>query len=251
MKIFLVEDEQPAARRLERLIKELRPHYSIVEKADSIEDAVSFLKTAPAIDLILLDIQLADGLSFEIFKQVEVHTPIIFTTAWDHYALKAFQVNSIDYLLKPIETEQLEAALQKFERLQTASPAVSYRELAQQIQQEKPLYRKRFLIKAGGRLAFIPVESTAYFFSDDGNTFIVTKSGERYLLDQTIEELEQQLDPATFFRISRKMTIHLESIKRMEAHFSSRILLELDPGFEEEVFVSRQRVSEFKQWIDQ
>lgn len=251
MKLFLVEDEQPAARRLERLIKELRPDYTIVEKADSIEDAVAFLKKNPAIDLLLLDIQLADGLSFEIFKQVEIQTPVIFTTAWDHYALKAFQVNSIDYLLKPIEKEHLEAALSKFERLNAPTNHGVYKELAQQIQQEKPLFRKRFLIKAAGRLAFISVENAAYFFSDDGHTFIVTTSGERYLLDQTLEELDQQLDPALFFRINRKMTIQLHALGRMEPHFSSRILLELNPAFDEEVFVSRQRVSEFKQWIDQ
>ncbi|MFY7971655.1 MAG: LytR/AlgR family response regulator transcription factor [Flavobacteriales bacterium] len=251
MNVFLVEDEQPAARRLERLIKEVRPDYTVVEKADSIEDAVLFLKNKPAVDLLMFDIQLADGLSFEIFKQVEIDTPVIFTTAWDHYALKAFQVNSIDYLLKPIEKAQLDQALNKFERLNGQLTNHSYHELIQQIQQEKPIYRKRFLIKAGGRLAFIPVESTAYFFSDEGHTFIVTSNGERYLLDQTLEELDQQLDPSLFFRINRKMTIHLNAIGRMEPHFSSRVLLELTPPFNEEVFVSRQRVSEFKQWIDQ
>jgi DNA-binding LytR/AlgR family response regulator len=214
-----------------------------------VEDSVAFFREQPSIDLIFMDIQLADGLSFDIFQQVKIDTPVIFTTAWDHYALKAFKVNSIDYLLKPIDETALTEALQKFERIEKSS--LGYDTLVSLLKKEQPNYRKRFLIKAAGRLAFIPVEDAAYFFSDDGNTFIVTKKGERYLLDLTLEELEIQLQPEFFFRINRKMTVGLDSIQRIEPHLSNRLVVDLKPAFDETVFVSRQRVSEFKSWIDQ
>lgn len=251
MKIVLIEDEQPAARRLERLVTTLRPQSTIVMRLDSVEESVIYFREKPYVDLIFMDIQLADGISFDIFQHVAIDTPIIFTTAWDHYALKAFKVNSVDYLLKPIDETALLEALNKYDRLDKTLSGVGYSSLLSIMKQEQPNYRKRFLIKAAGRLAFIPVEDASYFFSDDGNTFVVTNKRERYLLDLTLEELEEQLPPHLYFRISRKMTVGLNSIQRIETHLSNRLLLELNPAFNEAVFVSRQRVSEFKTWIDQ
>jgi two-component system response regulator LytT len=252
MKILIIEDEQPAARRLTRLIAELRPAAVVLDCLDSIEDAVNYFEKEVHPDLVLMDIQLADGISFDIFSRTKVSAPVIFTTAYDHYALKAFKVNSIDYLLKPIEIAELESALVKFELMhqQGSKEQVDFVKMMKLIREKSDPYKKRFLVKTAGRLTFIQIEDVAFFFSDAGNTFLVTTGNDRFLIESILEEMEEQLDPSLFFRINRKMVVSLNSIKRIEPHFNNRFLLNLQPEMEDEVVVSRQRSAEFRKWLD-
>jgi DNA-binding LytR/AlgR family response regulator len=204
------------------------------------------------VDLIFMDIQLADGLSFDIFKSVNVPAPVIFTTAYDHYAIKAFKVNSIDYLLKPISDEDLKGALEKYELVKGNGKGNNddLRAIVESVRSEQAHFRKRFLVKTAGRLAFVPASEVAYFFSEEGVTFIVNAQNERYLLENTLEELESQLDPTEFFRINRKMILSTGCIARIEPYTNNRLLLNVSPDFSEEVVVSRHRTSEFKSWLD-
>jgi DNA-binding LytR/AlgR family response regulator len=248
MKVIIIEDETPAANRLERMLKDLNPGIEILKRMDSVEDAVECFKLNPEVDLIFMDIQLADGLSFDIFKSVNVPAPVIFTTAYDHYAIKAFKVNSIDYLLKPISDEDLKGALEKYELVKGNNDDL--RAIVESVRSEQAHFRKRFLVKTAGRLAFVPASEVAYFFSEEGVTFIVNAQNERYLLENTLEELESQLDPTEFFRINRKMILSTGCIARIEPHTNNRLLLNVSPDFSEEVVVSRHRTSEFKSWLD-
>lgn len=251
MKILIVEDEAPAAKRLIRLVTEAEPDSVIVSHVDTVEDAVSFFQSRTEIDLALMDIQLADGISFEIFNKVKVEVPVIFTTAFDHYAVKAFKVNSVDYLLKPVEMSELKAALQKYKSLHARTESkTDITEILNAIQQRKDGYKKRFLIKTAGRLTFINTADIAFFFSDEGNTFLVSAQNDRFLIDDTLEEIESQIDPEQFFRINRKMLLSLNAIKRIDPHFNNRYLILTEPKFEEEVVVSRQRSSDFREWLD-
>jgi two-component system, LytTR family, response regulator LytT len=252
IRALIIEDEPPAAQRLKKLIAMLRPDWVLEEPIDSIEDAVEWFQSHEIPQVVFMDIQLADGLSFEIFKQVKVECPIIFTTAFNNHTLEAFKVNSVDYLLKPIEQPHLELAITKFEK--TRIPTIDMQLITQLLQQNGKSIekvRKRFLVKTAGRLSFIPIEDIAFFFSDEGNTFITTRSGERFLVDKTIEDIEKEIPSSQFFRINRKMIVHIESIARIEPHFNNRFVIETHPTFEVEIIVSRLRVAEFKDWLDQ
>lgn len=252
IRTLLIEDEPPAALRLKKMISTLRPDWQIAATIDSVEDAVDWFENNETPQLVFMDIQLADGLSFEIFNKTPVECPIIFTTAFNDHTLEAFKVNSVDYLLKPIDDEQLEAAISKFEK--TRIPPIDLDLITKLlIQKGKPDHkdRKRFLVKTAGRLSFIPIEDIAYFFSDEGNTFITTKSGERFLVEHTMEEIEQEISKVQFFRINRKMIMHIDAITRIEPHFNNRFIIETQPVFDEEIIVSRLRVAEFKDWLDQ
>jgi len=250
MKVLIIEDEQPAAKRLQRLIEEVRPRAEVVRVIDSVEEAVEFFSSGTKVALIFMDIQLADGLSFDIFSKAAVSAPVIFTTAFDHYAVKAFKVNSVDYLLKPVELEELKHAIEKFETIYSRSQQPDFSSILKAISERKDDFKKRFLIKTAARLAFVKVEDVAYFFSDDGNSFLVTTKNDRFLLDSILDEIESQLNPEQFFRINRAMILSLSSIKKIEPHFNNRFALELSPPFETEVIVSRQRGAEFKAWLD-
>lgn len=257
MNILLIEDEAPAARRLTKLIADLRPNWRVLDVIDSVEASVQWLRTFPRPDLLFMDIQLADGISFEIFRQADVQTPVIFTTAYDEYTLKAFKVNSVDYLLKPIDEDELALAVQKFETLragslQTGSPALAP-ELVQfiaQLSQPKSSYKERLLVKSGQQLISVPVESLAYLFSDEGVTFAVDGAGKKFMLDYTLDDAEGFLPPRQFFRISRKTIVRLSAISRIHPYFNSRLKLDLQPASAFEVIVSRERVVEFKTWLD-
>lgn len=250
MKVIIIEDEQPAFKRLRRMLEALRPDAVMLGHADSVEDAVEIITVHQDADLIFMDIQLADGISFDIFDKIDVTPPVIFTTAFDHYAIKAFKVNSLEYLLKPIEEQELRDALSKFDKLQKRTQVVDYAEILKAIREKQDGYKKRFLVKTAGRLTFVNVQDIAYFFSDEGNSFLVTDNNDRFLLESTLEEVESGLDPTAFFRINRKMIIALRSMKRIDPHFNNRYALELIPPFEEEVIVSRQRSAEFRAWLD-
>lgn len=254
MKIAVIEDESLAAKRLVRLINELRKDVVVDFQTDSVEDAVVYFSKKPNIDLAFMDVQLADGISLDIFQHTHVAVPVIFTTAYDHYAVKAFKVNSIDYLLKPIETAELQRALQRYEELfvgKQANVLPNLNQLIAVMRDQQGEFRKRFLVRSGAKLVFISVQNTAYFFSDEGSTFIVTLENERYLIEHTLDELEAQLNPEDFFRINRGMILQLQSIKKIEPHFNNRLLLEVTPVFASEVTVSRHRASTFKAWLNQ
>ncbi len=247
MKILLIEDEIPAARQLTKLLLAHNSAFNILDTLDSVESAVRWLRTFPVPDLIFMDIQIADGLSFDIFRQVEVKSPVVFTTAFDQYAVQAFRVNAVDYLLKPIDPEDLENALQKLENQHPAAVPIDLSALAQFFQ--KPAYKDRFLVKTGQQLAFVAAADVAFFRSSDGLTQAHTFSGKKYFVDNTLEELERLLDPQDFFRISRGLTLRLNAIQKIHPHLNGRLKLDLLPACPDDVFVSRERAGEFKAWL--
>jgi DNA-binding LytR/AlgR family response regulator len=246
MKVLIIEDELPAARQLTKLVTQQRPNAQILETLDSVAAAVRWLGAFPAPDLIFMDIQIADGLSLDIFQQVEVTAPVIFTTAFDQYAVQAFKVNAIDYLLKPIPPEDLQRALTRVEQRQV-QPLPAYQQLSQYFKPET--YKTRFLIKTGQHYTFLQTDDIAFFFSEDGLTQCGTYAAKKHFIDFTLDELERQLDPRQFFRISRGILVHLRSIQKIHPHLNGRLKLELQPGAPAEVFVSRDRANEFKTWL--
>lgn len=253
MRLLIVEDEVPAATRLQKMLQELIPDAHIVDVLDAVEDAVAWFKCGTPIDLAFMDIQLADGLSMDIFKQVKVDIPVIFTTAYDQYALSAFKANGIDYLLKPIDPAELRQAIDKFHALKTVAPSDAIiAHLLRQLQaaQEPKRYRERFLVKTGELLRYVPAQDAAYFFADMGYVTLVTHEGHRWLLDQSIEQLAATLDPKTYFQVSRQCIVGIKAIGQIHSWFNSRLRLYLSPECKEEVVVARDRVKGFKHWLD-
>lgn len=248
MNILIIEDEIPAAKQLTKMVAKCEPSARVLDTLDSVEGAVRWLETFPAPDLIFMDIQTADGLSFDIFSRCEVTAPVIFTTAFDQYAVQAFKVNAVDYLLKPIDPDDLKTALERHRDRRQAAPAVDLQQLARFFQPSTS-YKERFLVKNGQQLSFLVSQEIAFFLSSDGLTQAFTDSGKKYFIDNTLEELERLLDPRQFFRISRGMTVRLEAIRKIHPHLNGRLKLELQPSSGEEVFVSRERAGEFKTWL--
>jgi len=250
MKIAIIEDETPALNRIKKLVEEVEPNVEIVFTADSIESAVELFSKHEAIDLALMDIELADGQSFEIFNLVQVKCPVIFTTAYDEFALRAFKVNSIDYLLKPIDKGELLNAFAKFKNFkQTNLFDERLKSLLQNLQLEKVTFKNRFMVKLGQKLISISDEDIAYFYSQDKLCFVVTKTCNRYIIDYTIEELAKILQPKHFFQLNRKIISSILSIKDVYTYFNGKLKVELLPKFEEEVLVSREKASDFKEWL--
>lgn len=252
MRILIIEDEQPAAKQLAKLIQKIRPQAQLISALDSIEASVEFLRD-PAIlpDLIFMDIQLADGLSFDIFNQVDVQTPVIFTTAFDQYTLRAFKVNSIDYLLKPIEPDELLAALDKYENIYQQPTALSPAVLHQlKNALTEPAYKERFLIKIGQQLIYLRTEDIRYFFTEESLVYAITRENKKHLVDFSLDQLEQVLSPRDFFRISRKIILHIEAIHKIHTYFNGRLKLDILPPQDLEAIVSRDRVPDFKLWLD-
>lgn len=250
-RILLIEDEPPAAQRLHKMLLSHRPDWVMLGVIDSVEKAVLWLQGNPTPDLVFLDIQLADGLSFEIFTQTPVPAPIIFTTAYDAYTLEAFRVNSIDYLLKPIETEELLRALNKFDHFfdrPKPPDAALMQTLLRQL--AEPSYKERFLVRTGQTLMYLNTTTIRYFFTDSGLTFARTADNRKCHIEQSLEQLEQVLHPRHFFRINRQIIIHLEAIQKIHAYFNGRLKLELMPIPDFEVIVSRERVPDFRRWLD-
>jgi DNA-binding LytR/AlgR family response regulator len=251
--VLIIEDEPHAAQRLVKLIEELVPGVNILGKIDSVKKSVQWISENPTPDLIFMDIQLADGISFQIFDQCEVKCPVIFTTAYDAYALKAFKVNSIDYILKPVDKDDLEAAFRKLNSLTSHSNS-SHQILASIGDAVKTLTRKyktRFIIKVGEHLKSIEVSDIQYFFSLEKTTFGKVADGRKHILDFTLDQLEDVLDPLHFFRINRKYIISPGAIQDMISHTNSRIKLVLKGSEDADIIVARERVQEFKDWLDQ
>lgn len=246
MRVLLIEDELPAARQLSKLILQSRPNYQLLETLDSVESAVKWFRTFPSPDLVFMDIQIADGLSFDIFRQAEVNSPVIFTTAFDQYAVQAFKVNAVDYLLKPVDPEDLTKALDRFENRRMTT-TLDLNTLSRFFQPES--YKDRFLVKNGQHFTFLQTSEVAFFRSSDGLTQAVSLHGKKHFVDHTLDELDRLLDPRMFFRISRNMTLHLQSIRKIHPHLNGRLKLELTPESPEEVMVSRERAGAFKSWL--
>ena len=252
MKIVLIEDEDLAVKKLRKTLDAVDSSIEIVGTADSIKSAVEWIKNNPAPDLILMDIELADGQSFEIFNLVDVKSPVIFTTSYDEFALKAFKVNSVDYLLKPIQKEELVAAINKYKRLKGADQTnANFDSLVKELQQklQPKEYRKRFLVKQGQKLISVEIEDISYFFSDGRLNFFKTKDNRMFVVDYTMEELEEMLDPQKYFRISRSFYVSVNGIERIDDYFGNRLMLGLKPPVDKQALVSREKVTAFKKWM--
>lgn len=249
-KILILEDEKLNSERIKRLILKIRPNAEIVGVLASVKTTVSWLSENQSPDLIMMDVQLADGMSFEIFNLAEVNCPIIFTTAYDEYAVKAFKYNSIDYLLKPIEKDELEAAIVKFENsLQTSSnPQPKIEELLAYMQPKE--YRNRFLIPYRDGYRKINVEDIAYFYSNMNVNYATLFNGEEVVVSQTLETLEQELDPKNFFRANRQYIIHVNSIENVHNFFNGKLKLKIKCSKDEDILVSRTKAPFFKLWLD-
>lgn len=256
MTTIIIEDEKPAARLLQRKLEKL--NVSVSEMLHSVEESMEWFSKNEHPDLIFLDIQLSDGLSFEIFEKIEIKSAIIFTTAYDEYALKAFKLNSIDYLLKPIDEDDLETAVLKFKERFEAVNFVGKKSLQLDFEQIKKMFenpfektfKKRFTVKIGQHLKVIPIDEIECFFSENKGTYIHTFDNRDYLIDSTLELLEQEIDTKDFYRISRKFIISLKAIKEIVVYSNSRLKIMLPTYREDEVIVSREKVSDFKNWIN-
>lgn len=248
--VLIIEDEKPNAERLKRLLHQLRPNVEILSTEEYVSSSVAFLKNKPQPDLIMMDIRLSDGLCFEIFNHVEVSSFIIFTTAYDEYALKGFKYNSIDYLLKPIKPNELEAALQRYENLLTdqfLAPA-ALEGLADYLNPKR--YRKKFLLAFRDGYKSLFTEDILYFYSEWGTTKAMLKSNAFEVVPQTLDELEHQLDPSVFFRANRQVIVHIDAIKNVFNHFNGKLKVEVKYYPDLEVLVSREKSSAFKAWMD-
>ncbi len=252
MNILIIEDEQLAQERLQMLIKAYDPAINIVGCLESVDETVTWLNTRPHPDLILLDIHLSDGQSFEIFKRTQTQKPIIFITAYENYAVDAFRLFSIDYILKPVTSEALAAAINKYKSLSHIFMPADYRLLMEQLKDATSnSYRNRFLAKVGQRLFFIAANDVSYFAADNKIVFLIDREGNRFVINNTIEKLETELNPKDFFRLNRKIIVHAEAIEQVKPYHNNRLKLQLKgaPG-SEEIIISRDRVAEFKQWAD-
>jgi DNA-binding LytR/AlgR family response regulator len=252
MKLLIVEDEELAQKKLIKTLQQVDETLQVIGITDSIRSTVEWLQMNPSPDLILMDIELADGQSFEIFNLAEVRTPVIFTTSYDEYALKAFKVNSVDYLLKPIQKEELQAAIEKFRKMrgeqqQGLSIDSLVKELQQKLQPRE--YRKRFLVKHGQKLVSVEVEDIAYFYSDGRLNFFKTTDNRKFVVDYTMDELEEMLNPERYFRISRSFYVSVNSIDKIDDYFGNRLILQLKPAVDKEALVSREKVTDFKKWM--
>ena len=251
MKVIIIEDEKPSARRLQRMLSKLQIEAETM--LHSVEESIAWFQNNEHPDLIFLDIQLSDGLSFEIFETIDIQSAVIFTTAYDEYALQAFKLNSIDYLLKPIDAVDLEKAVKKYINRIPKQQAVTLdfndikKLLINPIDRD---YKKRFSVKVGQHLKLINIEDIECFYSENKGTYVFTSEGRNYLLDTTLELLEKELEPQIFFRISRKFFVNINAIKDMVSYTNSRLQIKLNTYKDDEVIVARERVKEFKIWLD-
>jgi DNA-binding LytR/AlgR family response regulator len=251
MKILVIENERPAADKIVKLLKNIDKSISILGVIETVEEAINRLQDKPDPDLILMDIQLDDGLCFEIFETVSVEIPVIFTTAYDEYTLKAFKVNSVDYLLKPIDEESLRAAIAKFNKFYYADKDPFRRDFKQLIHEFRSQYKSRFLIRTGEKYRSVTTGEISHFYINERNVFLVDTQGRDFGVDYSLEQLQNLLDPRKFFRINRECIVNIDAISLMYSYSSSRMQLTLKNQEKNELFVvSREKVGEFKKWID-
>lgn len=254
MNALIIEDEPHARTELKRLLKKLVPTITIVAELDSVADACAFLEKPHAFDIVFADIQLSDGLSFDVFNKIEVTQPVIFTTAYNEFAIKAFELNSIDYLLKPIEEQQLKKAIAKYEKVKdnyTSNTLLFTADKLKELLAPKREYKSRFVIKMGDQFKYITVDEIACFEASDNVVYAHTLEQQKLLIDYKMEELEKLLDPKLFFRINRGFIVHIQSIKKVHKYFNSRLSLDLQYKTDEPILVSRLKVDDFLTWMDQ
>jgi DNA-binding LytR/AlgR family response regulator len=249
MKIAIIEDEIPALNRLKKLIGELLNDAEIIGHADSIESAIQLFEGAVKPDLALMDIELADGQSFEIFKHTTVPCPVIFITAYDEFAIKAFKVNAIDYLLKPIDATELKQAIDKYKSQTKPQPQLFMEEWIQLLKPASEKYKSRFLVKTGNKLISIPIEDILFFVAKDKWVYLHTQAA-KYIVDYKMDELTEVLDPSIFFQLNRQIVSHVKAIKQVHTYFNGKLKVDLQNYQDEEVIVSRERSSAFKKWLD-
>ena len=249
MKVIILEDESRAASHLERLLLKVAPEMKVIARLETIRQAVPFLAAHPEIDIVFSDVQLADGLSFEIFRQVDTRCPIIFTTAYDHYAIEAFKTNGIDYLLKPVEEGRLKQAIDKSRMF---SPGMMFEKLLtlQHLTSDKT-YKTRFLVKVGEKIKSIPVEEILAFYSLEKATYIHTLTHRDYCIDYSIDQLETMLNPGSCFRINRKYIVSIKACTQILTWSNSRLKLKIEGFEDEDIIVARERIQDFKAWLDQ
>lgn len=254
MDVLLIEDELQAALRVEHLLKELKPDASLIGKIDSVKKAVQYFRTSPPPDLALMDIQLADGTSFEIFEQCQVTCPVIFITAYDAYAVKAFKVNSVDYILKPLDRDEFRSALGKFETLHRRpgnnEEGHLLGNISEAIRMLTRKFKTRFVIKVGEHLRTVETRDILFFYSQDKTTFCNTVENRNQIIDYTLEQLEDILDPEVFYRVNRKYLVSATAIRDIIHYSNSRLKLILRNSGDSDIIVARERVQEFKAWLD-
>ncbi len=249
MKVVVIEDEAPAARRLIKLIGQCDANMEVLTVLDSVTKSVAWFKQHTAPELIFSDIQLSDDLSFSIYQQLNITTPIIFTTAYDEYAIKAFQHHSIDYLLKPIRKEALQQSIEKFKRLQAPHVIPNFQQLFNNLKNTH--YKSRFLVYAGNSLIPVPVQEVAYCYSEDGVTFLMTNTEQRHMLNDSLDQLEQQLDPTLFFRANRQFIVSIHAVNTLHPHFNQKLKLTVQPETTTEIIISKLKATAFKNWLNQ
>jgi DNA-binding LytR/AlgR family response regulator len=249
MKAIIIEDENLSAEHLTTLLHKLDSGIEIIATYDSVKKSSEEFKKGIKADLLFVDVHLADGLSFDIFSKIAIDTPVIFTTAYDEYAIKAFKINSVDYLLKPIGIADLKIALDKYKKLNVGNHAAILENISNAYQTINKQYKNRFMVKTGDTISSIKTEDISHFISEDGAVLLIT-GGKRYVVDYTLDQLENLISSATFFRINRKVLINISSVQKVSAYFNSRLKLNFEPLGEEDSIVSRERVNDFKAWLD-
>lgn len=250
MKYLMIEDEKAAARNLKAVLEQVAPEMELIDILDSVADAIDWFDTHPMPELVFMDIHLADGSAFEIFDHTDITCPIIFTTAYDEYALRAFKVNSIDYLLKPIDKEEMRAALTKLKRLHsTSSPEPDFLKLMQTLKRTEN-YKTHFLVPVkGDKLLPLAVSSISYFYINEGIVKAVTAQGKEYAINQTLDELAECLNPQSFFRANRQYLISKEAVKDIDLWFNNRLVVNLYSETPEKIVISKNRVGDLKEWL--
>ena len=252
MQVVIIEDEAPAANRLSKMLQRIDHEINVVNKLDSVEASVQFFNSSAEVDLVFMDMQLADGLGLDIFQQTEVKAPVIFTTAFDQYTLKAFKVNSIDYLLKPIDEKELANAVKKYRKLYPKEENDLSKKILKLVQEMNVAnYKERLLIKRGQQLSYLKTDATAYCFADGKLCFAVDFNNNKYLLENNLTQLEEQLQPKRFYRINRQLMVNIDAITKVHTWLGSRLKLELSPPASVDTLVSRDRVNGFKDWLGQ
>lgn len=249
--VLIIEDELPNIQRLEKMLHTLDRNIAITATLQTVQASIQWLKSNEQPDIIFMDIRLTDGLSFEIFNQVIITAPVIFITAYDEYALKAFEVNGVDYLLKPLEPDKLEKSMAKAKSISELGSNESMLSLIRSMQAKQPIYRSRFLVAYRDKYILVMVDEIAYFTSENKATFLVTHQSQRYMIDQTLELLEKEMDPETFFRISRQFIVSVKSIHKIHQSFNGQLKIELSPALDEGILMSREKSSQLKKWLDQ
>jgi two-component system, LytTR family, response regulator LytT len=250
IKTLIIEDEQPAALRLEKLLKSLEPEIEVIAVLDTIETAVRWFQMHSSPDLIMLDIQLGDGVSFEIFSKIKVESHVIFTTAYDEYAIKAFELNSIDYLLKPVSETRLKQSLEKYKKLNASAQTIDIRKLLETIENQNNKFKKRFVVTISGKIKVVETDDVAFFYSKEKNTFLCSREGRHYPIEFSLDQLENILNPEIFFRVNRQYIVQYKNIAGIDILSKSRIKIKTNPQAEDEILISSTKTSDFRQWLE-